>query len=703
MSERTTQQFDHWQLSIDEDNILWLGINCKEKSVNSLSRQAVIELSTIVTYLSTDKLTKLNINPKTKLKGIVIYSVKKTGFIAGADVTEFKGVDHINTAKDILQNGQNAMNSLARLKIPTVAMIDGFCLGGGYELALACDYRVASDSSSTKIGLPEVLLGIVPGWGGTVRLSRLISGVNALPLIMQGKTLAAKQAAKIGMIDAAVPLRQLKKAAVYYINNKPALHKPSWLHSLCNHQPFRNIFNYFAYKQLAKKVQKQHYPAPFAALHNWQKYGVEGDKPFFAEIDSNLTNIQHPTTKNLIRLFFLQEKLKEEAKQSEFDPRHIHVIGAGTMGGDIAAWCAYKGMKVTLQDRNYDSLVPALNRASKLFKKKLKQDDLVKLTLDRIIPDVTGNGIYSADLIIEAVFEDLKVKQDLFKDIENKAKKNAILATNTSSILLDEINKVLHDPSRLVGIHFFNPVASMMLVEVVKGKKTNDKVFADSSSFVNKLSKLPVPVASSPGFLVNRILAEYMHETFILLSEGNKPESIDFAMKQFGMFMGPVEMADIVGLDICLSVAKNIAQYSNEPVPKILEQMVAEKKLGKKTNQGFYNYSKGRIVRSKSYDKLKSEEIIERLTMRTLNTCVSCIRENIVSDDNLVDAALIFGAGFAPFRGGPMNYLNDLGKENVYRKLQKLESLYGVRFKPDAGFKNLEHREGDQQYDKACG
>lgn len=687
---KTDNKYINWQYKLDQDNILWLAIDRPNKSANSLSQGAVLELNNII--------SDLNKPVNNNIIGLIIYSQKKSGFIAGADVTEFKTVKDINDARKILENGQNTFDNLAKLKIPTVAMIDGFCLGGGCELSLACDYRVASDNIKTKIGLPEVMLGIIPGWGGTVRLPRLIGAAKALPLMMQGRAVNSRQAKAMGMIDASVPIRQLKRAARYFVLNKPPKAKPGFISSLINEMPFRQIFNYFAKKQLYSKIKKEHYPAPFAILNNWLKNGVDIDstKPFKSEIASDLDLISHATSKNLLSIFFLQEKLKEAAKYDNFDVKHVHVIGSGTMGGDIAAWCAFKGYKVTLQDRDYDSLAPALGRAYKLFLKKLKKPDLAKLCLDRLIPDINGNGIKQADVIIEAVFEDLAVKQDIFKKIEANSKNTAILATNTSSILLDEINQVMTDKSRLVGIHFFNPVAQMMLVEIVKGSVTSDDICKKASCFVNKLGKLPLPVKSSPGFLVNRVLSAYMHETFLLLSEGIAPEAIDKAMKNFGMPMGPVEMADIVGLDICLSVANNISKYYDESVPKILQDKVSAKELGKKTAVGFYKYKNGKklkdknkLVNQSNFNKATQSMITDRLTMRLLNICVTCLREGVVSDQDLINAGLIFGAGFAPFRGGPMEYLNTIGSDNVVNKLKELADKYNDRFKPDEGFNNL--------------
>ena len=689
MSNNMSNTYKNWHYEIDADNILWLAFDRECKSVNSLSQEAITELHKIINTISNGKIQIDNLTKQ--IAGVIIYSAKKTGFIAGADVTEFTTVTSPQEAKVLLDNGQNTMKALASLKVPTVAMIDGFCLGGGLELALACDYRVATDNLSTKLGLPEVMLGIIPAWGGTVRLTKLIGGMNALPLMLQGRMIGSKEAARIGMIDAAVPIRQLKRAAVYCILHKTTSKhqhdKLGFIANLSNQKPFRSVIAYFAKKQLTSKVSKEHYPAPYAILENFEKFGVDDlTRSFKAEVDADLSLVEHDTAKNLIRVFFLQEKLKEFAKKDESitKAKHVHVIGAGTMGGDIAAWCAFRGLKVTLQDQSYEAIAPALGRAFALFKSKVKKDDLANLMLDKITPDINGEGVKHADIIIEAVFEDLEVKQKIFQKLEQQAKPDAILATNTSSILLDEINQVMQDKSRLVGIHFFNPVAKMMLIEVVSGEKTSSDVANRACAFVNQISKLPLPVASYPGFLVNRVLSAYMHETFILLTEGVSPELIDKTMKDFGMAMGPVEMADIVGLDICLSVAKNISKHYGEGIPEILQQKVNQKHLGKKTNKGFYNYKNGKIVRSKvegsSQNNAEQQNIEDRLVMRILNICIECLDQKVVADPELVDASLIFGAGFAPFRGGPMNYLLTLGEDKFKSKLANLERQYGKRF-----------------------
>ena len=654
------QHYKNWRLETDDKQILWLYFDKQDSSVNTLDFTVMDELSRIIDLVAADKGTK----------GVIIASGKKSGFIAGADISQFTRFKDIDDATAILKLGQSILSKLENLKIPTVAMIDGFCLGGGLELALACRYRVAEDGPKTRLGLPEVKLGIHPGWGGTVRLPRMIGALQGMNMVMSGHTVSAKAAAKLGFVDAAVPKRQLIHAARYYIEKQPAPHQSTFLQSLTNMKYARQVIGYFMRKQLNEKANPSHYPAPFHALDNWELVGVDGEAAYEREAKSCGKLFFSDTCQNLVRVFFLQEQMKALAKDVNFNPQHVHVIGAGTMGGDIAAWCALRGMTVTLQDMEPRFIAPAIKRAYKLFQEKLKETNLVQQAMDRLTPDVNGYGISKADVIIEAVIEDLAAKRKIFAMIESKAKPQAILATNTSSIPLDEINTVLNLPQRLVGIHFFNPVAKMQLVEVVQGNKTSPDVVEKAISFVRKIDRLPLPVKSSPGFLVNRILMPYLLESVELLNEGVPAPVIDKAMTTFGMPMGPITLADTVGLDVCLSVANYLGQYYNTPIPPILTQLVAQKKLGRKTGEGFYKYDKNgkqEKMDYPTYDK-PLQAISDRLVLRMLNEAFACLREGVVANGDLLDAGMIFGTGFAPFRGGPIHYAKSQGIQELYQQ-----------------------------------
>lgn len=667
--------YKHWNLQRDKDAIIWLSIDRKDAAVNSINEEVLDELNSILQEVSLDK----------NAIGLVIYSAKPKGFIAGADVNLFTKFENPEQAVDFLQKGQAVFARLQGLSIPCVAMINGFCMGGGFELALACTYRVASDEKDTRIGLPEVLLGIHPGWGGTVRLPQLIGGFKALSqVILTGSGITAAKAKGLGMVDDVVPVRQLKRAAVYFIKNRPPRHRPSFIDGLTNNSWLRKPIAAILRYNVAKRVRQEHYPAPFAAVDLWEKEGGIGDRAYLKEVDSIEQLISNgDTSKNLIRAFHLRERLKGFAKDSKFKALHVHVIGAGVMGGDIAAWCALRGIHVTLQDKSYEQIAPAIGRAHTLYKKKLRKPRLIQAAMDNLVADPDGHGVARADVIIEAVFENLAVKQDIMKSVEKVAKKNAIIATNTSSIPLDEISTVMVDPTRLVGIHFFNPVAKMDLVEVVSSSVTAKKVEQNSCSFVNQIGKLPLPVKSSPGFLVNRVLMPYLMECVQLLDEGYSAETIDEAALEFGMFMGPVELADTVGMDVCLAVADNLTSHFGGTVPQRLRDMVKAGKLGRKTGEGFYQYKNGKPVKKAPSSKI-DKVIADRLILRMVNESVACLREGVVADSDLLDAGMIFATGFAPFRGGPMNYANDLGKDNLESLFKTFESKYGERFKVDA-------------------
>lgn len=669
--------YKHWQLETDENHIVWAGFDRADRTVNTIDDEVLDELRQIVASM----------NKSNEAKGLVIHSLKEKGFIAGADVTHFSGFSGTEKIVEFLKKGQQVFNELEQLSIPTICLINGFCMGGGYELALACDYRIAADTDDTRIGLPEILLGFHPGWGGTVRLPQLIGGFKALSqVILTGRAFRAKAAKRLGMIDAVQPVRQLKRAATHYVLKKPAKRQATFLESLTNQPGVRQLLAKVIRYNVAKLVKSEHYPAPFATIDNWVQEGGTSDRAFSCEVDSIQSLItKSETTKNLIRAFLLKERMKSFGKDSQFQISHVHVVGAGTMGGDIAAWCALKGLTVTLQDRSYEAMSGAIKRAHKLYKKKLKKPRLVQEVMDRLIPDVDGDGVKRADVIIEAIFENLEAKQSLFKALEEKAKPDAILATNTSSIPLDEINSVLKAPERLVGIHFFNPVARMELVEVVVGEKTDETVVNNASRFVTSISRLVLPVKSSPGFLVNRVLMPYLMECVVLLEEGHKGEAIDKAAKNFGMMMGPVELADRVGLDVCLAVAKNLTGHFGGQVPDSLQAMVDKGHLGAKSGQGFYRYDKkGKPVKEKVTVE-NSETIAHRLILRMVNEAAACLREGVVDDSDLLDAGMIFGSGFAPFRGGPMQYVKSFGEGKLNALFQSLEKEYGTRFRADEG------------------
>lgn len=679
-----TGQYTHWTLDIDQQSIAWLTLDRQDSAINSLNEAVLREFANILNV----------IEQSTQIKAMIIQSGKKTGFIAGADINQFKALKNEEEAVALIKKGQDIFTKLENISVPSIALISGFCLGGGLELALACTYRIAEDSPKTRIGLPEVKIGIHPGWGGSVRLPKLIGAIDAMDVILTGKMLTAKKAKKLGIINEAVPKRLFKQAAISYALNPPQPKKTSALIKL-QHAPWMRpvLGKVFTY-QLNKKIQEKHYPAPYKTVKNWVANSVfDTETAMQKEAESIGQLIVSETAQNLVNVFFMQEKLKGLAKDGAFEINHIHVIGAGVMGGDIAAWCAIKGFRVTLEDQSPKLIGGAIKRAYESAKKALKEDHLIQAAMDRLVPDVKGLGVKHADVIIEAITEKLEAKQNLFQALEEKAKPEAILATNTSTIPLEEISTVLKNPERLVGIHFFNPVAKMPLVEVVYGQKTRQDIVEKALYFVKQISKLPLPVKSAPGFLVNRILLPYMLEAVALLEEGISGPVIDKAAVDFGMPMGPIELADTVGLDVCLNALEKMSSLNNIKVPEKLKEYVSRGELGRKTGKGFYAYKKGKCQKP---DIAKSEvippDITDRMIFRILNESVACLREEIVENSDLLDAGCIFGFGFAPFTGGPIHYIQHQGEEVTLQRLEELESRYGSRFTVDAGWhKDLMH------------
>ncbi len=664
-----------WTTHTDDFGILWLTLDKKDTDTNVLSCAVLDQLSLLIDQIVKD-------TPK----AVIICSGKSSGFIAGADVKEFLTVTNKQEALIMIKRGQNVFSRIEALPCPTVAMIEGFCMGGGTELALACDYRVGLDSSSTKIGLPEVKLGIHPAFGGLVRSTEMINPAQSLELMLSGRSLAMKPAKAMGLIDLVQPQRQIKRAAQQIALRKPPKQSMPLIGKLLSLPGIRTLLSAYMKKQVAKKASQQHYPAPYALLDVWTQYYGNRKRMMEEEANSVARLIQGDTVRNLIRVFFLQTQLKSLGSKNSFTPKHVHVIGAGVMGGDIAAWCALRGFTVTLQDREPRYLSNAMARANKLFSRRIRATHERSAALDRLIPDCKGYGIEKADVVIEAIFENKEAKHEIYRDIEPRMKPDAVLATNTSSIPLEDLSTVLQQPERLVGIHFFNPVAMMPLVEIVKTKLSSKEVIDKALAFTLHIGKLPLVVKSSPGFLVNRILMPYLVEAIFLYDEGVAPEAIDEAALNFGMPMGPVELADTVGLDICHSVAENLSKAYDIKVPAGLEKFVKTKKLGKKTGSGFYQYNKGKAVKDRDADLGDQKMIQNRLLFRLLNEAAACLDEKIVDDIDLLDAGIIFGTGFAPFRGGPLNYSLQQGVSSLTDTMDEYGIKYGERFNPAKGW-----------------
>lgn len=651
----TENTYKHWKLSTDIDKVLWLSIDREGESTNSLSLEVLSELEKIVDGLEANAPA-----------GLVLQSAKPGSFIVGADVREFDSYEDAEIASDGISQVHRLFNRIEALSFPKVVSIDGFCLGGGLELALTFDYRIASDVEHTRIGFPEVQLGIYPGFGGSARSIQQAGATNAMQLMLSSRNLRPKAARGMGLIDELVGRHgSLRWAARRAIKQGRKSRKPGQLTRLQNIGPVRTQLARMMRKQVAARVNPEHYPAPYELIEAWERYGDDPQRMMVEESIRVGKLITGETSKNLRRVFFLMERLKGFGKQIDTKFRRVHVIGAGVMGGDIAAWCVLQGMDVTLQDRELKYIEPALKRAKSLFRKKLRDRNRIAGAVSRLVADVEGKGVSKADVIIEAIFEDVDAKRELFKGIEPRVKADAVLATNTSAIPLAEIASVLKKPERLIGIHFFNPVAKMPLVEVVYDKKTDAGQVAKGAAFCGAIKRFPLPVKSTPGFLVNRVLSGYMARAMTLHIERNIPiEVLDKAATSFGMPMGPVELADTVGLDVCMKVVTMLGGDSTEKEATLLQEKVHAGELGRKSGKGFYVWEKGKPKRADvDSSQYVLEEITESLMQPYFEACEAALADGIVEDEDVLDAGMIFGTGFAPFRGGPLHYLKQKGAQ----------------------------------------
>ena len=643
-------EFRHWRLEYDMDQVCWLTLDREGESTNSLSREVLLELESIVDGFE-----------KTPPRGVVLQSGKKNSFVVGADVREFDGVSNPQDAAASLREVHTLFNRIEALPFPMVVTIEGYCLGGGLELALSCHYRIAKNNESTRLGFPEVRLGIYPGFGGSARSTRLLGGPKALELMLSSRMVRASQARTMGLVDQLVgPHGELRWAARAAILKNRKSRGPGLVARLSNLGPMRRLIAGMVRKQTAARANPEHYPAPYALIDAWEHYGNDPQAMLEEEAVQVGELITGSTSRGLRRVFWLMDRLKNQGKSSPFKARRVHVIGAGVMGGDIAAWCVLQGLEVTLQDREMKYIQPALDRAGKLFRSKLRQPDRIAGAKSRLIPDVEGKGIALADVIIEAIFENVEAKQNVFRDIELRLKPGAIMATNTSAIPLHEIASVLQNPQRLIGLHFFNPVAKMPLVEVVSDAQTDRESVAQGAAFCSQINRFPLPVKSSPGFLVNRVLAPYMQKALQLHRErGVSKEALDQAAMDFGMPMGPVELADTVGLDVGLSVMNLLGGNVSADAAAMLKDLVDQGKLGKKSGEGFYRWKNGRAEKDKNAATgINLKSLAEELMQPYYDECRACLADGIVADADLLDAGMIFGTGFAPFRGGPLYYLD---------------------------------------------
>ena len=668
----------HWTSETSDDGIAWLCIDKADGGANVLSGDVLRELHQLIEPMAAQP-----------PKGLVIHSGKSNGFVMGADINEFTTIDNPEQAYKLIRLGQQVLDQLEALPCPTVAAINGFALGGGLELAMACDYRIALETDKRILGLPEVQLGIHPGFGGTVRAVQIAGVRPAMQMMLTGKPITIGKGRKLGLVDKVTDAEGWRDAAQGIIAVRPPKQKAPFAERVLSWPIVRPFIRNVLTKQVARKARKEHYPAPYAIIDLWYRHGASTQAGYEAEARSIAELMCTSTSRNLVRVFFLQNKLKGQGGKPAQKISHVHVVGAGVMGGDIAAWCALRGHTVTLQDREQKYIDPAMERAAKLFEKRIRDASKRAAASERLQSDVEGAGAARADLVIEAIFENLEAKQALYRSLQEKMPGGALLATNTSSIRLEELREGLEAPQRFIGLHFFNPVAQLPLVEVIRCEDTEQEALDIGFGFVKGIGKLPLECMSSPGFVVNRILAPYMAEAMELAESGVPLAEIDRAAEAFGMPMGPVELVDSVGIDVALHVSKVLGAAMNRPVPQKLADMVDAGQLGRKSGHGFYRWENGKAVKPAAGASAAIDDIQDRLILPMVNEAVACLHDGVVSNDDLLDAGVIFGTGFAPFRGGPLNYARERGVDDILARLNEFTQRYGERFTPHEGFSRL--------------
>lgn len=649
------------------DGVVTIVFDQLDSSANVFNCDMFAELDQHLTYIE---------NHASLLRGVVFKSAKPSIFIAGADLKEFAKDTSPERIQFLIELGQHTFNRIEDLSIPTVAAINGACVGGGYELALACDYRVATLDPSTKIGLPETMLGILPAWGGSTRLPRLIGLPKAMGIILAGKVVVTKLAKKLGMIDRVCHEQDLETAAVA-MTTQGKRRQPS--KPLINCFPLNRVVKSKAVKNVLKTTGGV-YPAPLQAV----QVMVDGvsrsrEQSLLLEKQAFVQLLDSDVAKNLVNIFFLQERSKKTTGDKNFKVKKSAVVGAGVMGSGIAQWLSSRDIAVILKDIKPQFVANGLKNISKLYQagvsKRVMTCGQAQNKFDLITPITQFNSMSQVDVVVEAAVENLKLKKQLFVELEQHVNPQTILATNTSALSISDVADGLTHPERVVGVHFFNPVHKMKLVEVVRGTNTSEETLHRATQFVKQIGKLPVVVRDSPGFLVNRVLMPYLIEASALFDQGVDVAHVDKLLRKFGMPMGPFRLMDEVGIDVCSHVANDLINRLHTPFPQSLaiEQMLQQGEIGKKSNKGFYNYVKGRstTARTKGRQLHDDQQMTDRLILIMINEAVRCLQESVVSSPADVDFGMIMGTGWAPFRGGPLTYLDTRGAKDVVDNLEQ--------------------------------
>jgi 3-hydroxyacyl-CoA dehydrogenase/enoyl-CoA hydratase/3-hydroxybutyryl-CoA epimerase len=683
------------------------------EKVNKLSSPVMTRLKEVIEELK-----------GSNYKAVVLISRKPKIFIAGADIDEIKKINSKEEFTRVLGQAHEIFSALEDLPQVTVAAINGACLGGGCELVLACDYRICSDSKDTKIGLPETKLGIIPGFGGCVRLPRVIGVEAALDIILQGKAIEGRKAEKLGLVDACVPAEQLEAQALKFAQSqiqegarkRRKIYAPRGVVAKAKSSFVMRPLIYTLARKAVMDTTKGFYPAPLKAIDVVKKtYGMSNrDRALNIEASAFVDVATTDISKNLIDLFFMMEAVKKqtgvEAKDVKPRPvKHMAVLGAGTMGGGIAQVAADKGIDVRMKDINNEALALGFRHAGEIFSKYLKRRKITDYEYAEKMAHISGtldySGFKTVDVVVEAIVEDMNVKKKVIAETAKNCRDNAIIATNTSSLSVTEMAEAEPRPENFVGMHFFNPVDKMPLVEVIRGPKTSDEATATIFDLAKKMGKTPVVVKDGPGFLVNRLLMPYMIEAMFLLQDGMDVQTVDrYYTHKFGMPMGPFRLMDEVGLDVCIKVVKIFHKALGDriEVPKMIEALYESKRLGKKNGRGFYLYDdKGKQLSADRgiYSELKlvmptnplsEKECLERGIFTMINeAALALIEDRIVSSPDAVDLAMIMGTGFPPFRGGLLKYADSLGTQYIAQELELYASKCGDRLKPTKPLTNL--------------
>ncbi len=690
-----------------KDQIGWLMLDLQGEKVNKFSSPVVLRFQEVLEEIKNNS----------EIKVVVVVSSKKNIFIAGADINEIKNITEESEFLKAVTVGQELMNSFEDLKVPVIAAIDGACVGGGCEFALACDYRIATDDRSTKIGLPEVQLGIIPGFGGCVRLPRVVGLQESLGIILAGKTVPAKKALKIGLIDSMIPkavfTKEVEKFAKDILKKgakkRRKVFKPKNMAQKLTESFLLKSKVFKMAKAGVLKQSKGHYPAPLEALQVVKDTykSSNREKSLKREADGFLKVAPGAESKNLINLFFMMEDVKKATgvpgKHIEVEPiDHVSVLGAGTMGGGIAQLAADKGVHVRMKDISVGAIAIGLKAAHQIWDKKVKRRRMNKFEytqkMDRLSGGLDFAGFKNTDVVIEAIVEDMNIKKSVISETVKHLKDDAIVATNTSSLSVTEMAKAHPNPKQFVGMHFFNPVHKMPLVEVIRGADTSDEVVAKIFKLSKDMGKTPVVVKDGPGFLVNRLLLPWLAEALFMLEQDTDVVKLDrMYTHTFGMPMGPYRLMDEVGLDVCVKVLKIFKEAFSDRIETsdLVSKLSDTDRLGKKNQKGFYTYdSKGKELSfddgvlkdlglGKSNESLSTEETIQRGIYTMINEASRALYEDkIVETPEEVDLAMIMGTGFPPFRGGLLKYADSIGAKDIVAQLEVFESKYGKRFKP---------------------